>query len=366
MTLILVLSALVALPVEAADSFSVNSVIENHVAGLNSDMPYVAGFHVNAEDLSQREVVNATAITISFPSTDPAHFGSGNWLGGGMFVQGQDTHFRNVDYGFYMMLVLDASGRLFVDVGLHQTEEATAPIQTCRSNLVYAYTWQIIGINTSTPVILQQCWDNNATIHYSISALDHNQTLLAQHIPSQPNCQNIIPKFYAGNVVLDPFPLSKVVNYFQFGIISNRIIKSTRWRVYVKEPKMLRQTGWAIVDKAWTTQGDHSYLDNSLMWGGRTCPEVEVKNDSCSILKPYEAIFQYVGQKQTTGKVLWDMPNANNPTALYATQNQELTQTARHDLPAIIAAFGATITGPFLLVKRKRPKSLPQSRTSND
>jgi hypothetical protein len=115
-----------------------------------------------------------------------------------MFVQGQDTHFRNVDYGFYMMLVLDASGRLFVDVGLHQTEEATAPIQTCRSNLVYAYTWQITGINTSTPVTLLQRWDNNATVHYSLSALDHNQTLLAQHVPSQPNCntsyQNSTPE----------------------------------------------------------------------------------------------------------------------------------------------------------------------------
>jgi hypothetical protein len=72
----------------------------------------------------------------------------------------------------------------------------------------------------------------------------------------------------------------------------------------MKEPKMLRQTGWAVVDEAWTTLGDRSYLDNSLMWGGRIYRGVEVRNDTYPILSPYEAMLQYVGQKQTTEKVL--------------------------------------------------------------
>jgi len=100
----------------------------------------------------------------------------------------------------------------------------------------------------------------------------------------------MIPKFYAGNVVLEHFPLSKVVSYFQFGIISSKVINNAEWQVYVKEPRMLRQTGWTIVDKAWTIQGDRSYLDNSLLWGGKTYSGVEMRNDSYPILKPYEAI----------------------------------------------------------------------------
>jgi len=266
--LTLIVSVLAVSRVEAFDLFELNSTAEHHVAKLNSDMPYIAGFQVIADDLSLRERVNATAVTISFLSTEPEFFPSDCWLGGGMFVQAQDSVFRNVDYGFYMMLVLDSSGGLFLDLGLHQTEEATLPMHMPMSTLVYAYTWQIRGIGRSTPITLLQTWENNSFVDYSISVSGNNETLIDVNVVGMPNCQNIIPKFYAGNVIIDPFPFSRYINYFQFGIISSQAITDTRWRVDVKEPKMLGQTGWTLVDKAWSLEGDHSYLDHDLMWGG--------------------------------------------------------------------------------------------------
>jgi len=307
---------------------------------------------VIADDLSLRETVNATEVTVSFPSTQPELFPPGCWLGAGMFVQAQDHMFRNVDYGFYMMLVLDASGRLFVDLGLHQTEEETAPLQYPMSSLVYSYTWQISGISGSTPITLLQYWNSDGFVDYSLSFSGKTETLTSVNVTNMPNCQNIIPKFYAGNVVIDPFPFSRYINYFQFGIISNQPITNSHWQVDLKEPKMLRQTGWALVDKAWSLQGDHSYLDHDLMWGGTTYPGVEAQYYEHPLQNPYEIIFSYNNKTMASGKVLWDFPsNDNNTEVSFASESQDVTMLARRFLLILLTALGATLVLPFLLAK---------------
>jgi hypothetical protein len=354
--LTLVVSALAVSQVEGLNLF-LTSTPEHHVAGLNSNLPYVAGFDVIDDNLTLYETVKATAVTVSFPSTEPELLPSGCWLGGGMFVQAQDHVFRNVDYGFYMMLVLEASGGLFVDLGLHQTEEATNPIQTSQSNLVYAYTWQITGVDRSTPVTLLQSWDSNDSVDYSISVSGQDQKLITVNVAGMLNCQNIIRTFFAGNVVNDPFPFSRYVNYFQFGIISSQAISSTHWQVDMKEPRMLRQTGWTLVDKAWSLQGDHSYLDHDLMWGGATYTGVDAQH--YPLQNPYEIVFSYDGRTLPAGTVLWDVSATNNNTITYsASGSQALTALARRFLPVITTALGVAMLLPFLLVRWRRTKNL--------
>ena len=351
---------------EGFDSFEFSPTSEHHVAGLNSNMPYVAGFHVIADDLSLRENVNATAVTVSFPACEPEYFPSGCWLGGGMFVQGQDHVFRNVDYGFYMMLVLDASGRLFVDLGLHQTEEATLPIQMAMSSLVYAYTWQITGVDTSTPVTLLQSWDNNGFIDYSISVSGNTRTLVAVNVTSKPNCQNMIRAFYAGNVVIDPFPFSRYVNYFQFGVISNHAITDKYWHVDVEEPQMLTQTGWTMINKAWSLQGDHSNLDHDLMWGGAIYTGVNVQYYQHPLQDPYQMIFYYNGHTLTPGQVLWDVSSANSTISHFGSESQALTKLARRFLPVIIIVLGTALLLPFFFLgKLRRTKNMGFRQGSN-
>lgn len=361
--LTLAVSALAVSRVEGFDLF-LTSTPEHHVAGLNSNLPYVAGFDVIADNLTLYEGVKATAVTVSFPSTEPELLPSGCWLGGGMFVQGQDHVFRNVDYGFYMMLVLEASGGLFVDLGLHQTEEATNPIQTSQSSLVYAYTWQITGVDRSTPVTLLQSWDSNGSVDYSISVSGQDEKLITVNVVGMLNCQNILRTFFAGNVVNYPFPFSRYVNYFQFGIISSQAISDTHWQVDVKEPRMLRQTGWTLVDKAWSLQGDHSYLDQDLMWGGATYAGVDVQ---CYPLQnPYEIIFSYDGRTLPAGAVLWDVSATNNSTITYsASGSQALTALARRFLPVITTVLGVAMLLPFLLARRRRTKNLRLLQISN-
>jgi len=355
-----------ALAVSRVEGFSLflTPTTEHHVAGLNSNMPYVAGFDVIADNLTlYYGRVKATAVTVSFPSTEPELLPSGCWLGGGMFVQGQEHVFHNVDYGFYMMLVIDASGRLFVDLGLHQTEEATRPIQNFQSSLVYAYTWQITGVNRSTPVTLLQSWDSNGSVSYSISVSGQDENLITVNVVGMPNCQNIIREFYAGNVVDEPFPFTRYVNYFQFGIISNQAISDTHWQVNVTDPRMLTQTGWTLVDKAWSLQGDHSYLDYNLMWGGATYPGVDAQHYPQQ--NPYEIIFYYDGHTLPAGTVLWDIPATNNGTITYSVSDTSaLTPLARRSLPIITTVLGLTILLPFLLARQRQKKNLRLSQIS--
>jgi len=321
--------------VEATDTIELTATDTHHVAELNSDQPYVAGYHVNTPDLYTREGVEATAVTVSFPSTDPAYFPSDSWLGGGMFVQAQDSKFRNVDYAFYTMLVLDASGRFFVDLGLHQTRESTAPIQMPTEELVYAYTWQVSGVDPVTPVTLLARWDSDGFVHYSLSTSEAEVNIVSVQVVAFPNCENIIRQFYAGNAVAGTaFPFGHYVYYFQFGVVGSKIIADDHWSVYLLNPRILRKpewrlgTGWHPVEVAWSAQGDMSYLDYDWMWGGAPYYGVSAHYYENPLEDPYEVVFFYNGETLPRGTVLWQ--NESSKTRTTATfSSMHLGQTFR-------------------------------------
>lgn len=350
---LILLATIPATPTKCLNSLNFASSSEHHVAELNSPMPYVAGFHVNSDNLTLREVINATAVTVSFGATDPHFFPIDSWIGGGMFVQAQDTFFKNVDYGFYMMLTLDSSSRLFVDLGLHQTEEATAPNHAPRSNLVFSYSWQILGASLSDQFTLEQRWIDRDLVRYSVSNSNNNTTLATINVRDLPNCQNIIPKFYAGNVIIDPFPLSRYINYFQFGVISNRVIADSHWQVKIEQPRMLRETGWTPVRKAWLLQGSYSYLDHDLMWGGTDYNGVDVAH-APSPDNPYIVIFEYSG-RTPSGTVLWDIPD-NGQTPNFGSESMELAMQARRFMPLGLLLLGMTLTICLFILRMKKAK----------
>jgi hypothetical protein len=308
MIILVVIPSLTATPsVSAADSVDLIPSEEHHIAGLNSNQPYVAGYHVETPDLYTRERVDAAAITVSFPATGVSYFPSDSWLGAGMFVQGQDSKLGFVDYGYYTMLVIDGSSTLFVDIGLHQTRESTGPLQMPTEELVYAHTWKITGMDAATPVTLLASWDSEGYLHYSFLDADANITLFSVKISSFPNCESAISKFYAGTAVAGSgFPLGHFVYYFQFGVVSNKIINDAHWSARLTEPQILRKTGWKRVETAFTIQGDISYLDQDWMWGG--APYMGVQADS---IEPYTVAFSYTGQMLSSGTVLWDNEKAS-------------------------------------------------------
>jgi len=368
-TLLAMLPLVSAFAVKVADTIQLTPTENHHIIALNSNQPYVAGYHVDASDLYTRERVSATAIIVSFPSTNTDYFPSESWIGGGMFVQGQDNKLRHVDYAFYMMLVLDASGALFLDYGLHQTRESTAPLQMPTEELIYGYTWQVSGIAPATPVTLLARWDSEGSVHYSISASGINVTLPSINVAGLPNCANIIRQFYAGNAVTSPFPYGHYVYYFQFGIVSPRIIANNHWSVDIKDPKILRNlgnrlgTGWHLVDTTWCTQGDISYLDGDWMWGGLPYHGVSAQYYQNPLENPYEVIFFYNGQTLCPGTVLWQCTNSKlNSTALLSplsslTFGTEWTYTLSAEITIVIGIMSGNV-----ILRNLRKKLMKTSR----
>jgi hypothetical protein len=304
---------LVAAPVTAkSDAFEANTVEltpseNNHVAELNSNQPYVAGYHVETSDLYTRERVNATAITVSFPSTDTSYFPSNGWLGAGMFVQGQDSELGYVDYAYYTMLVIDSSGNFFVDIGLHQTRGSIPPLQMPTEELSYAYTWKISGFDPATPATLTALWDTNGHLQYSFSTDNTNTTLKSIEVASLPNCESVISKFYAGTTfAAGSFPLGHYVYFFQFGVISNEIIRDNHWSAHLAKPRILRKIEWNNVETAFTIQGDISYLDEDWMWGGAPYEGVSAQYHQNPLRDPYEVVFSHTGHSLPSGTILWE------------------------------------------------------------
>jgi hypothetical protein len=331
----------VQFPAKSTDAFELTPTETNHVVELNSNQPYVAGFHVNAPDLDNiTRGVMATAITVSFPSTDPHHFPPSSWLGAGMFVQAQDSRYLHVDYGFYTILVLDATGNMFIDVGLHQTREDSLPLQTPTEQLVYAYTWQISGIDRETPVTLCAGWDSDGWVQYSAYASGRNFTLLSVNVASLPDCENIIRKFYAGNVRNMPFPFGCHVQYFQFGVVSSESIANPHWLVDLKDPQFFREQQWWPVDAAWSIEGDISYLDGSWMWGGVPYMGVSALYHQHPLDNLHEVVFFHNGQTLPYGTVLWQ---SRDETASLRTEGSAF----RYSPPEAVASC---LLGSFILI----------------
>ena len=291
---------------------------DHHVAELNSNQPYMAGFQVIDRNLSRYGTVDAVSVTVSFLSTDSHQFPEDSWLGAGLFVQGQDTVYRNVDYGFYMMLVLDDSGSLFLDVGLHQTRESTAPLQAATSELIYAYTWQISGHAPSEDFTLSMWLDSDGFANYQVTTSANTITLPAVNVISFPICKNIIRDVYAGNVYVGQFPFSRYVSYFLFGVVSSEPIHNENWKVQLRMPQFERGTDWIPVEEAWTIGGDAAYLDFDSKWGGRLYQGVTAD------AFPYEVVFRYSGVTLPSGTVLWNQKLINNAASSDWSPNLQL------------------------------------------
>jgi hypothetical protein len=327
--------------VAAADVIELTPTGVHHIIELNSNQPYVAGYHVETPNLYTRERVEATSLTVNFPSTDADNFPADSWLGAGMFVQGQDSRLRHVDYAYYTMLVIDSQGDFFVDVGLHQTRESTAPLQMPTEELVYAYTWRISGLSPETPASLSANWDSDAYLHYSISAGGTNISLLSIRVSSLPNCEGAINRFYAGTAIAGTaFPHNHYVYYFQFGVVSSRIIPNANWSAHLREPRILRKSGWSLLEIAWSTQGDISYLDYDWVWGGAPYDGVSAQYHQNPLQASHEVVFSHTGLTLPPGTILWETTKTSNISMIPPTV---FNQPASLEAVSIIALEAALL-----------------------
>jgi hypothetical protein len=295
---------------------------------VNSGQPYVGGFQVLSDDFRVYKQIDGAQVTVAFPLTNTSTFPPGSWLGAGLFLQAQDHKYLFVDYGFYFMVVLDSDSNMFIDIGFHQTMEGSLPVHHPDANLICDYTWRLTSIDSSKPINLKAQWDTEGFVHYYVNVGGYEFPLTSIKPSAFHNCENMIPCFYGGNVIGEQFPLGRYVDFLQFGLTSSQSIASTQWRVLLEDPKFLKQEGWVNVNKAWSVQGDISFLDQDARWGGRPYDGVDAQFLSNSNASPYEVQFFYNGHTLSPGIVLWDKTNegSNDSTQQGSNQNSTLQQ----------------------------------------
>jgi hypothetical protein len=345
MFMILLLITVLLGPTETtvADPIRLVPFNNHHVVEISSDQPYVAGFHILSDDLRTYKMIDGATVTVAFPSTNASSFPTGSWLGTGLFLQAQDHNYLFIDYGFYMIVVLDSSGSLFVDVGLQQTMEASLPVQQQDSRLVFAYTWQLFGIGPATQVTLLAQWTPEDWLNYSIKIEDAVLFLMSIKVSELKDCENIMPQFYTGNVLGPPFPYVRISNFFQFGITGSEIIANNQWSVLLEHAMYLKQDRWVLPEKAWSIQGDISYLDHDATWGGEPYTGVDVQRVAGSDQDGDTLVFSYESRTLKPGTVLWDHSQANSSKSSIQSLDSFQTLLAQLTIESILLMMFALL-----------------------
>jgi hypothetical protein len=96
--------------------------------------------------------------------------------------------------------------------------------------------------------------------------------------------------------------------------------------VLFEDPKFLKQDAWVNLEKAWSIQGDISYLDQDATWDGALYTGVDVQRSTTLDQDSDAAIFSYEDRTLKPGTVLWDHAQASSNEA--STQDLDFPQTS--------------------------------------
>ena len=148
------------------------------------------------------------------------------------------------------------------------------------------------------------------------------------------------------------FPFGQCDNFFQFGIMSNKIIDNSHWEADIENPMMLMTKGWTLANKAWLLEGDDSFIDQNARWGGEAYPGISITPNVKQSQNIYQLSFEYTGKQYSGSRTLWNVQPVNTGQS-FGIENQDLTVTSRRLLPIIAALFAGIIIIPFVLISRK-------------
>jgi hypothetical protein len=201
-------------------------------------------------------------------------------------------------------------------------------------------------------------WAENETVNYSARVSTESIGFASVNVSSLPNCENIIPRFYSGNIIVGQFPMSRYVHYFQFGITSSTQMANDHWSALLKDPRTLRLDNWSLVERAWSIQGDLSYLDQDWRWGGGLYAGVDARYQMNSPESPNQVLFFHSARTLPTGTLLWDPVNVNTdgltgvPT-LQAAQNEPTLARDYWSVEHLASALAILVVDTTCLMLRK-------------
>jgi len=250
--------------------------------------PYFAGYMTTdlLENNPGREEPNAAAVrvTVSFAGTDKSVVQSDNALAAGIAAQGPDDREGDpvagipwIDWGYLVLLVLDGSENYpyiqgivwkFYEWGRH----TLWPIEPPEADLIETWRWSYPGVLTvESSVTLAMEW-NSSHLNYfaAIGGVEY-------YLHSYTKEADEYNYFMLGTCVREwgpdgiKIPLGGTVKWFQFpGAWSIYNIGRSGWYSHLSFPQYLRwgESIWRNVSFAYSVDGENSWLDNTVKWGG--------------------------------------------------------------------------------------------------
>lgn len=237
---------------------------------------------------------SALRVTVSFTGTDKLIIQSDNWLAAGIAAQG--PHHVSppwIDWGYLLLLKLDGAtsdpciqGRVFKGFEWGRTGFwPFNPFDPPVADLVSDWKWWYPGVLTvSSTVTLTMMWSTDRLNYFArIGGVDYS---LYSYTPEAEE----LHYFLLGTCKREGRPLPPVedgtVKWFQFpGAWSAYNIGRVGWHSYISHPSFIKTTEsfWRDITYAYSVDGPNAYLDNTMVWGGATYPDVTVLYYSPSI-----------------------------------------------------------------------------------
>jgi len=299
LSLLLVVAILSAAPLVLAEEPTPRLPKMGPYLGPGDTDPFVGGYLDIPSAITKK-----VEITVSFPNTSPSVIPAGNYIAGGMFLQGKDKVVDNTDYGWVASLSLDHEGKFQYNMAFYETRE---DFVQC-----YWIIWQkavvLDGVDPSTPVTLTMEWVEGCVEWFYTIDGNKSSAGLCDVLAYR---STIIQHFYIGTI----WDWFKQIYFYQFGIYSETEIRNSEWTVRLEQPQYYASDDqWRLVFKAKFIQGYDSYMDNWWKWGGEDYDDVWARyyghDGNPGTLPRFEVEFYYDPDAYLpSGWVMWDLPS---------------------------------------------------------
>ncbi len=248
------------------------SMLEVWVEGNHSSQPYV-GCYMTTNYLGEDQTVgdaSAVHVTVSFDGTDTSVIQNDNWLMAGIATQGPDSVHGDcyaIDWGYtFSLWVAPYLSQPYFHATVFQGHEWIHCLPGYAKS-IYSWNTYVPSLTIDSSVTLTMQWTDETLDYYA--EVDGTTWLLNQYTPNE----TAIHCFKTGiqGRKWGPLPLPNTVKFLQFfGAWSEYDIGCVGWESELSAPGYIKlgDSSWTDVSFAYSTDGENSYWDNTLGWGG--------------------------------------------------------------------------------------------------
>jgi hypothetical protein len=214
----------------------------------------------------------AVRVTVSLSGTDESVIQNDNWLSAGITAQGPDSVHGGcnaIDWGYTFSLWY--APWMHPDPFVHAEVFEGHEWVNCHpgySKCIYCWNKAVPGLTASSSATLSMEWTED-TLDYYVK-VGGTRYLMTSYTPNE-TAKHYFTTGTKPREWWDGAPLGNTCKFLQFhGAWSDYNIGEVGWHSHLSWPGFIKKGGssWTDVSFVYSTDGDNSYMDNTIGWGG--------------------------------------------------------------------------------------------------